>query len=294
MIEQINQLITEQLCEWPLAQQNFSDLRKVETRTFTFDLFDIKVQFNPARIRSSGAKIDAKAIAERPCFLCAANRPPEQRGLAWGEYTILVNPFPIFNPHLTIAHNAHCDQSIKTSFVDMLRLAHDMHGWAVFYNGPRCGASAPDHLHFQAVKPEALPLIADYERMKGEHTSIVNQTNEGCVRQLNNYLREVYCIKTTSATYAQKAFIHLHEQWATENDEPMMNIVCTHNEVSGWKVYIFRRKRFRPTHYDAERDEERLLVSPATVEMCGVIITPVREHFERINREHITSILQQS
>jgi len=145
-------LFREQVANWELARANYAGLKTVKTKVFSFDDFEIKVQFNPARIVSSGAKMDAKTIAERPCFLCAENRPAEQQGVDAGNYTVLVNPFPIFPEHFTIPRKEHTDQQIKPYFSDMLELAEALDDYLVFYNGPKCGASAPDHIHFKPAQ----------------------------------------------------------------------------------------------------------------------------------------------
>lgn len=150
--------ITAQRAEWPLAARNFDALDGVEVRSIAMPGMDIKVQFNPARIVSSGAKVDARSLAERPCFLCGKNRPAEQRGIDWRGYTVLVNPFPIFPRHLTIPAVGHTPQRIQGRVADMLALAAELPGYTVFYNGPRCGASAPDHMHFQAGNSDFLPI----------------------------------------------------------------------------------------------------------------------------------------
>ena len=158
--KQIEEFIAAQCAEWPLAGRNFEALKGVEVRYVELPDRHIKVQFNPARIVSSGAKVDARSLAERPCFLCDANRPSEQRGIEWGDgrYTILVNPFPIFPRHLTIPAAEHTPQRITGRVADMLRLASELEGYTVFYNGPRCGASAPDHMHFQAGNSDFLTI----------------------------------------------------------------------------------------------------------------------------------------
>ena len=286
----IEQLFREQTTQWELARKNFSDLQNVRTRRFHFDGFDVVVQFNPARIVSSGAKTDAKAIAARKCFLCRDNRPAEQDGIAWKDYTILVNPFPIFPEHFTIPRNEHTPQTIRPYFADMLALAKDMTEWIVFYNGPRCGASAPDHMHFQAGTKDFLPLLADYRALPKQ---TISQTENCIVRTLPNYLRTVFCIETADSQAAQDAFNKLYAQWQTSSDEePMMNIVCSYDD-SGWQIFILPRKLFRPWQYTAEPDKQ-LLISPATVEMAGVFITPVEAHFERITADDIRDIYSQT
>ena len=147
----ISEFFDRQLQVWDTARNNFEALKNVKVKEFNVDGTTIKVQFNPGRIVSSAAKVDAKSLKERKCFLCAANRPAVQEGIAWGDdYTILINPFPIFPRHLTIPCNEHVDQLIKGRIADMMNLSRDLEGFTLFYNGPKCGASAPDHRHFQA------------------------------------------------------------------------------------------------------------------------------------------------
>lgn len=285
----IEQLFQEQTTQWELARKNFSDLQNVRTRRFHFEGFDVVVQFNPARIASSGAKTDAKAIAARKCFLCQDNLPAEQEGIAWKDYTILVNPFPVFPEHFTIPRNTHTEQTLKPCFADMLELAQAMSKWVVFYNGPRCGASAPDHMHFQAGTKDFLPLLRDYRSLPKQ---TICQADDYAIYTLPNYLRTVYCIETADADAAQGAFEELYEQWQNgQAEEPMMNIVCSYDD-KGWQLFILPRKLFRPWQYTAEPDKQ-LLISPATVEMAGVFITPIEAHFERITADDIRDIYTQ-
>ena len=298
---QLKSLLTEQKKNWELARTNFAGLKTVRTKSFDFGDFEVKVQFNPARIVSSGAKVDAKTIAERKCFLCTENRPAEQTSVDAGDYLILVNPFPIFPEHFTIPRKEHVDQQIKPYFADMLELAKALDDYLIFYNGPRCGASAPDHMHFQAGTKDFLPLVNDYKRLKDTHTQLLVESENFQLFNFNNYLRTVYCIESTDVESAKDAFekLYTHFQQTSppslskeEGDEPMLNIVCTF-EDGKWFTFVLPRKTFRPWQYTAEGDQQ-LLVSPATVEMCGVFITPIEVHFEKITKEDVVSILEQA
>ena len=295
----VSDLFHEQVSNWSLARTNFAGLKTVRTKSFDFGDFEVSVQFNPARIVSSGAKVDAKTIAERKCFLCAANRPAEQRALEFGNYEILVNPFPIFPEHFTIPHKEHINQQIKPYFADMLELARALDNYLIFYNGPRCGASAPDHLHFQAGTKDFLPLVNDYKRLKNTHAQLLVESETFQLFSFNNYLRAVYCIESTDIESARDSFEKLFAYFSPLSlgrgvggeVEPMMNIVCTF-ENDKWFTFVLPRKAFRPWQYTAEGDQQ-LLVSPATVEMCGIFITPIESHFERISKEDVESILKQ-
>ncbi|MGN0187202.1 MAG: DUF4922 domain-containing protein [Paludibacteraceae bacterium] len=291
---QINTLFDEQLRSWPLAANNFADLTRVEVKTCQFDDFVVRVQFNPARMVSSGAKVDAKSIAERPCFLCRDNRPAEQHAVAWGNYEILVNPYPIFPRHFTIPLLEHQPQNIDAHFADMLQLAALLPELVVFYNGPRCGASAPDHMHFQAGAKHFLPLIDDYDRLKTRNAIVYDQTGSATTFSLSNYLRTVFCIEGRRADAVQIAFMKLYNLLLTEPlVEPMMNVIAT-CDAGLWRVFVLPRALFRPWQYSTENADKQLLVSPATVEMAGVFVTPVQGHFERIATNDIVDIFNQT
>jgi len=303
----ITELLHEQVSNWELARTNFAGLKTVRTKSFDFGDFEVKVQFNPARIVSSGAKVDAKTIAERKCFLCTENRPAEQNSVDAGDYLVLVNPFPIFPEHFTIPRKEHVDQQIKPYFADLLELAKALDDYLIFYNGPRCGASAPDHMHFQAGTKDFLPLVNDYTRLKDTHAQLLVESENFQLYNFNNYLRTVYCIESTDVESAKDAFEKLYTYFTSPpaplleergeievggEVEPMLNIVCTFDDGK-WFTFVLPRKTFRPWQYSAE-GEQQLLVSPATVEMCGIFITPIEAHFEKITKEDVESILKQA
>ena len=286
-------LFHEQVSNWELARINYAGLKSIRTKSFSFGDFDVKVQYNPVRIISSGANMDAKTIAERKCFLCTKNLPTEQKGVDAEDYTILVNPFPIFPNHFTIPRKEHIDQQIKPYFTDMLELAEALDEYIVFYNGPKCGASAPDHMHFQAGTKDFLPLISDYKRLKPTHTELLDEGVNYQFYNFTNYLRTVYCIESCNINSALNLFNKLYIEWQTEEmEEPMMNIVCTF-EDGIWYTFVLPRANFRPWQYTAEGDNQ-LLVSPGTVEMSGIFILPIESHFERIKKDDIISILKQA
>ena len=291
--DQVNELFEQQLSVWEMARNNFEGLKTVQIREFDFDGFGVKVQFNPARMVSSGAKVDAKTIAQRKCFLCAANRPEVQRGIEWRDYDILINPFPIFTRHLTIPRREHVDQQLVPYIGDMFDLARELPDFVVFYNGPKCGASAPDHMHFQAGNADFLPLVGDYFNLKQIARTELVENIEGAETYLvKDYLRVVYCVESTDTEALKEAFMKLYNSWMKEEGvEPMMNVVCLYREGK-WYLFVIPRGAFRPWQYTAEEDKQ-LLVSPATVEVSGLFITPVKEHFDRITKEDVVDILTQ-
>ena len=291
--QQVNELFEQQLSVWEMARNNFEGLKTVQIREFDFDGFGVKVQFNPARMVSSGAKVDAKTIAQRKCFLCAANRPEVQRGIEWRDYDILINPFPIFTRHLTIPRREHVDQQLVPYISDMFDLARELTDFVVFYNGPKCGASAPDHMHFQAGNADFLPLVSDYFNLKQVgRTELVEKVEGAETYLLKDYLRVVCCVESANKDALREAFMKLYDSWVKEEGvEPMMNVVCLYRDGK-WYLFVIPRGAFRPWQYTAE-GEKQLLVSPATVEVSGLFITPVKEHFERITKEDVVDILSQ-
>ena len=289
---QINTLFLEQVSNWELARVNYEGLKTVRTKLFNFGDFEVTIQFNHARIASTGARVDTKSISARKCFLCEGNRPKEQQSIDWGDYTLLVNPYPIFPQHFTIPRKEHSDQLIRPYFTDMLELAEALDNFIVFYNGPKCGASAPDHMHFQAGTKDFLPLLTDYKRMKPTHGELLEEGVNYQLFLLKDYLRTLYCIESDTILSAQNIFNNLYIKWQGDNTvEPMMNIVCSY-EDGIWYTFIFPRSAFRPWQYTAEGNQQ-LLVSPATVEMSGIFITPVEKHFDSISQNDVVSIFEQ-
>lgn len=284
-----------QRISWPLASANFKGLEKVEEKSFPFDGFEIRIQFNPERIRSSVAKVDQASVAARPCFLCNQNRPPEQEGIAFGDrYQILVNPFPIFRNHFTITSNLHTDQRFFPNIMDLFELANAMETYTVFYNGPECGASAPDHLHFQAGESAFLPIGNDFERLKNDQNKLLFSGKETRVWAFENYLRKMITVETSSIDEGIKVVETLYRNFAGmqhEKDEPMLNALCSWSEGI-WTMHLFPRKAHRPWQFFAE-GEKQILLGPGSVDFGGVFITPRREDFEKITRGDITDILDQ-
>lgn len=291
MNKEVNDLLARQLATWETARHSYEALTGVRVKELNVRGVPYKVQFNPARIVSSGAKVDAKSIRERRCFLCAANRPAEQEGIPFlGHYELLVNPFPIFPRHLTIPETEHVPQLIGHRFADMLELARELTDFTIFYNGPRCGASAPDHAHFQAGNRGFMPIEADWRTRIGE---TVVQTECATLYSLDDAPRTTLVIDTDDADEACRFFQTIyHALPVPEGDqEPMMNILALY-ESSRWTIFVFPRAKHRPACYTAEGDA-RLLSSPASVDLGGVFITPVEQDFLKITADDVAQILSE-
>ena len=292
--EVLQEFVEAEKLMWPLAASNYKGLEKVEEKSFQFDGFQVKAQFNPERMRSSVAEVDKQSIAARKCFLCSENRPPEQDGIPFGDdFLILVNPFPIFKNHFTISCNRHIDQRFIPNVKTLLELAKAMECFTVFYNGPECGASAPDHLHFQAGESNFMPISEDFNRLK--HTARMLYSNDQTeVVAFDNYLRKMISIETNSLEEALKVIDVYYRHFAAmqpEKVEPMMNVLCSFSEEK-WTIHLFPRKAHRPTHF-YEEGEKQILISPGSVDFGGVFILPRREDFVKISKENIVDILAQ-
>lgn len=277
--------ITAQRAEWPLAARNFDALEGVEVRSIAMPGMDIKVQFNPARIVSSGAKVDARSLAERPCFLCEKNRPAEQRGIDWRGYTVLVNPFPIFPRHLTIPAVGHTPQRIQGRVADMLALAAELPGYTVFYNGPRCGASAPDHMHFQAGNSDFLPI---WQALDAAPLRTVADDGAGTRLSVCTALPvNVFVVDAATPEAGERMFERLYRVLPEGEEEPMMNLLA-----AGSRLVVVPRKRHRPSFYGTE-GEGCMLLSPASVDMGGAFITPHREDFDRLDAQLLARVFDE-
>ncbi len=291
--QKVRDLFEGQFREWTLARDNYSQLDGVMVRTVSLPGYDISVQFNPGRITSSAAKVDARSIEARPCFLCERNRPPEQRGIPFGDdFIILINPFPIFRRHLTIVSRCHTPQRIAGNFRAMLDLARSLPEYVVFYNGPQCGASAPDHLHFQAGNRGFLPIEKDTE-----NPALCKLLAENSGTELylwNGYGRGIATLRGTDSEALTNAFTRFYDRLALpepDRPEPMLNILA-YCDKDRWTVHIIPRKVHRPGCYFAEGDS-KILLSPASVDLGGVFITPRGEDFKKISAVDIANILDE-
>lgn len=287
----VENLFSEQLRDWENARLNYEALTNIESKVFSFDRFVIKVQFNSARIQSSAAKVDAQSIKERKCFLCPENLPIVQKGISVeNTYQILVNPFPIFPKHFTIPAYRHVNQLIKNRYKDMLNLAKKLDKYTFFYNGPRCGASAPDHAHFQAGNKGFLPVEEDIVSIEKD---IILQVEGLAVYAFKNYLRNGLLIEATDSEKAVGFFNKVYSLLRIKEgeEEPMMNIISWYQD-SKWFSCIFPREKHRPTCFFTEGDDN-ILISPASVDLGGVFITPLEKDFKKITSEDIRGILKE-
>ncbi|MDH6534591.1 hypothetical protein M2101_001264 [Parabacteroides sp. PM5-20] len=286
-------LLNRQLKEWPLANKNFLLLKSIRLKTFEMDGFTIKVQFTPSRMLSSNAKVDMFSLKERKCFLCSHHLPPEQEKRVWkAKYLLLVNPYPIFPEHFTIPSIEHVDQRILHRFEDFLELAHALDAFTVFYNGPKSGASAPDHAHFQAVTRHIMPIDDEvYTRIEEGQRLI--QLPGGTLYQLTHYLRNGFVIKAQTIEAAHTLFKLVYKHLVVKPDEvePGMNMFA-HYQNGTWTITIIPRKKHRPWQF-AAKGEERLLSSPGAADIGGLFVTAREEDFEKIRKDLLEDIYSQ-
>jgi hypothetical protein len=292
LADQAAALLRQQGAAWELLRKGYGGLAGVKTRAFALGSLRFDVQFNPGRIVSSSANVDPAAIRERRCFLCHEHLPPQQHGLAFGEYLILCNPYPIFPAHLTIPHRSHVAQRIDGAFSVMLDLSRQLGGgYDLLYNGPRCGASAPDHLHFQAGSAGFMPLMQKLGELPAGTSATVMEGAGVDVTAADDGLRRWVQLEGEDASLIEQAFDVLLGVLAREEDlgeEPMINIVAFYRRQ--WTVLVFPRKAHRPSFYGAEGG---MIISPAAVDMGGVIITPREEDFVRIRESDIRRLFEE-
>ena len=287
----ISRFFNRQLEKWDDARHRFRDLKHVETKKLSEE---VRLQFNPARIVSTGAKIDKKTLGERPCFLCDKNRPKEQMSQQIDErFHLLVNPFPILPIHFTIPARKHQPQAIYKNYGEMHRFLSLHSELMVFYNGPKCGASAPDHLHFQAGTSGILPLQANWQRLSRNLTDVISLNDEEKIAVVRDFIVPAFVIISKSEESDETLFHRLYKSMPMRGDEtePMINIIAWRKEDEYISVVIPREKH-RPEAYFAEGDAQ-VMVSPGALDMSGLIITPREEDFHKLTEESATTILQE-
>ena len=321
MNRDITKFVSDQLSVWSEAAANFRALKKAQVRELELDGVKVRLQHNPGRIRSSAAKVDSASIKARKCFLCAENRPAEQRilpfeGRKGRKYHILVNPYPIFPSHLTIVRNRHVEQSIWHQYVDMMDLARRYLGLTVFYNGPRCGASAPDHLHFQACPSGLMPLEAEASRLMdviasctagrtvpiGEETvtvpadisseiDYISSVQEAQLFHYKHFTRGVFILRARTSKSMAKLFYRLLDSAPVPqgDKEPMFNLL-TWYQGSEYRAIVFFRSAHRSRHFTAE-GPDHLTMSPGCADMAGLFIVPDEGDFAKLDGRLLREML---
>jgi ATP adenylyltransferase/5',5'''-P-1,P-4-tetraphosphate phosphorylase II len=287
-------LLDDQKKTWPQLAEAYKLLSSAEKRTIQCDGFDVVVQHNSSRHTSASSKVDPISIGARPCFLCVEDLPADQKAIVYdNEFLILCNPAPIFSHHYTIVSLTHTPQAIEGNVTTMLKLAKAMSpSLGIFYNGPQSGASAPDHLHFQASPANAIPVEQD----AGDEARrvLIRKIDDMPLIVLKNFGRGAIIIEGDEMLRMQEMclrLIHFLKKKFNLNDEPMINIHCSFQK-DFWRLIIFPRRKHRPDVYFKE-GQEKILVSPGLVDVGGLIITPLKKDFERLDRFLVEDILRE-
>lgn len=295
--EQMTALWSRQAAEWPRLAQGVANLRAARIRTFAARGATLKIQSNPARIVSTGAKIDAASIAARPCFLCPANLPVEQLAIAYvDKWLILCNPAPILEPHFVISSTLHEPQRTHTAAGVVLDLARELSGqYTVFYNGPASGASAPDHLHVQAVKTGVLPFETEMMTELARSTGWIEWLQGEPVRTGLTRKGRRPAVVMQSGTRdellaAIEKIVNLLAEVRPAEPEPLLNLFALHS-ADGWLVYVFPRSAHRPASYG--QGPGQFIVSPGCVDLGGIIIAPRPEDFDRLTADVAAGLLDE-
>lgn len=290
----LDRFFDRQLRLWPEARQRYRDLGFVETRELNVGTSTFIAQFNPARICSTGATISKEAVASRPCFLCKENRPKEQlTKVQDGDYELLLNPYPILPMHFTIPARRHQPQQIRGLYGEMMQLLKHYPDLTVFYNGPLCGASAPDHAHLQAGSSGVLPLQREWQRLSRNLTVVAQCDEETTLSVIEDYPCAALVIQARHRSGSERMFAMLDHALpkVAGQGEPMINIVAWRIDDELITVF-FPREKHRPDCY-YKTGSEQLLISPGALDMAGLLITPRHEDFERITPELAEVVLKE-
>lgn len=287
-------LLEQQKAAWPQLHGNYRALENVRTRALQCHGYAVRLQFNPQRLASSGAKVDAQSIQARPCFLCLQNLPAPQQGILYREeFLVLCNPAPIFTHHYTVSHLRHRPQAIAEHLEIFLKLARDFSPhFSVFYNGPQCGASAPDHVHFQACPRGAIPVETQIH--EAARRLLVKNVLGISVHQIEKMGRKILLLTgfdEEAMTLGVLRVFSAMKEARHSSAEPMLNAIGFYRDEL-YHLLLFPRQRHRPGVYFRE-GEERVLISPAAVDMGGLIITPVEKDFLQTEAELVADIYRE-
>lgn len=287
IIDDLTDYIERQLAEWPEARERYHALGKTERRRFKIGDFEGAFQFNPARIVSTAAKTDADSVAARPCFLCRQNRPEQQKGIPIGDnWELTVNPFPIFPVHFTIISRQHVPQDAPP--LDMAVMADKLPGLVIFFNGASGGASAPDHLHLQAVLKSELPLIRIAEENHPVDKPGIMRSDMWGTDLPFLFLSAVITTDAEGADDYMQMLAFTGGDSDGKPDKGLRNVFCWKDESGTLRMIVIPRRQHRPSCFGREKGQ--LLVAPGAVDMAGILILPRREDFEAITEEKLREI----
>ncbi|HPR33398.1 MAG TPA: DUF4922 domain-containing protein [Prolixibacteraceae bacterium] len=289
--EKIEFLFQHQLETWKMARVHYQHFTTIKKRELWVGKHRFIVQHNAARVRSTCADPSKAALGKRPCFLCSKNIDTDQKGLiALKKYLILINPFPIFSRHLTLADIQHKPQRIASRMIDMLELAALLEEFTVFYNGPLCGASAPDHFHFQAVPNGIMPLEIEIDTLHPEEKEIVFEKEDLFVYTLRDGLQQAIVVESGWKEPIDYFFAKLLKVLPNQKEagEPLLNCMAMYAN-DRYRLLVFPRETLRPACFFLE-DPERIIVSPASAELGGILVIPREEDYSKLTPEVVKGI----
>jgi hypothetical protein len=275
ILDAIDLLFESQVEEWPELRHGVEGLTRARSRDFVVNGFPVVARHIPHRIGSTTARVDPDAIRKRACFLCAENLPEPEKGLVFDQkFVIACNPFPILNNHLSIVLREHVPQRIEGHLMTMLDLAVQLPGYVVLYNGPECGASAPDHMHFQACLFDEMPLVEDLKHASGG--------------LIPDYPRSAFVLRDSNPVRLSRRFSELFvslEAHHKNRVEPMFNLVALHRD-GDWVVVVFPRSKHRPEVFHTGE----LTWTPGAIDLCGVVVLPVESDLDKITASDIQEV----
>jgi ribosomal protein S18 acetylase RimI-like enzyme len=288
------ELLSEQKKSWQDLREGYKSLKNVRERGLPCGRFSVRLQYNPGRIKSSLADVGERKSNERRCFLCLDRLPESQKGIFYrGEYLILCNPMPVFPSHFIVSHLDHRLQAIAEHIALFFRLMGDFGSdWTILYNGPKCGASAPDHLHFHAGPSGQMPIEKEMRRENG--ITLTKQVDGVLLYRLRDLGREVIVLEgddPMAVGSAFRVFLNTLKKVLLIDEEPMMNIAGLQKEGK-WRLVIFPRRKHRPEAFFREGDA-RVVVSPGVIDMGGLLITPVEKDFEGLDGAEVENIYRE-
>ena len=266
----LEEFFAAQMEAWPLLRDGIDSLGRMRKRRLPTRWFEVEARHLPHRMASATAKVDPESVKSRPCFLCSANLPPEERGLPFDrEFSLYCNPFPILDRHVTIVHRDHRPQQIEGYVGTMLDIAAALPGYFVLYNGAECGASAPDHLHFQAALRNVFPIGRPDARTDGLAIRLEDLDRQRLLDRLNRLLVGLRRI-------------------TGRQPEPLINVaICW--EEGKWRAFVFPRGKHRPeSFYSGD-----FTLSPGSIDLCGILVVSVESDFEKLRAEDVTAVFEE-
>lgn len=287
----LEQLFEEQCLHWKELRTAIERLSTVQTRTIDCETFSVLLQWNPKRLQNVQANVTPEALRQRSCCLCMENLPEEQKGILYKDTLfILCNPSPIFPHHATVVHTQHFPQEFFPYLEFMISLAEEAdNAYTLLYNGPQCGASAPDHFHFQLIPWRSLPVETD--AVEPQRRKLLHYQPHLSVSTLQHYCRAVLIVESDQRKEmlsGVEKILNALKKRKQQTEEPMLNALCSYQQEV-WRLILFLRRKHRPDRFYATGDEQ-ILISPGVIDMGGVLITPREREFKNFTPHQVMDL----